>query len=442
MPKSKQVLISTWILALGLATPLWAAPVQKDAQPKPSLEVPSKGFGDPYPAEDQHQRQEAAKLLNDAGRGQNPFKKRVMQYGPATSKSAAEKTFDAMIESFQSCSAIKLPWQSEDLADFPIAPQAMQMEMAAKGMLFAPAFTKKWVMFVPPTLGLLKDGDLPFDINLPVNGRVRVLFFQTTAPTSILRTEFLRQAESLGYEKNRGLEELKKKGAWVSKDFLWLVQPVTPAIANNALISLDEINFDDTDKGEIDPKYDTPKVRAALLHLRDSGPTCVASNDQGKTWLEGALNPKTGKHYTFHDIHYGMIFQFSAMKLGKATEQFTRAHVEDRLKIERKMTPAQIQAYREATQKALAGEGIRQAPEYQKFLNEQAAQMEKGNKEFQQKLTPKDIAKLSADLAKAGADAATVARFRAQFEQLVKDSDQQIPKIAEHMREVAKGNVQ
>ena len=88
-------------------------------------------------------------------------------------------------------------------------------------------------------------------------------------------------------------------------------------------------------------------------------------------WLN-KINPNTGKSWQPADLTTGYMTQISPVPLGKKTEPFTNAHVDERLARERHMTTQQIAALRKAEETQVQKEIWRDAPQAQKALATQA----------------------------------------------------------------------
>lgn len=350
-------------LCLCISGAAWANDDPTPAS-KASTHVESKGFGDPYPAADALARKNSSVFL-DAWQGRTMDFSRTRAWdasgtkldlatGTGPSFAWMEKHFN---ESLRNCSALDsgvtphgIRW-SDDLHDFVLSPQAMQAKLALQGLLFAPMGTRSWKVLQISFYEYFHGN------KSQMQGFMRVINFVSNASPTQIRQAVLQLSGERGYQASD--TELRNSHGYVGGDSLTLLeQRVTPNVANEAMVTADNLDEDD-EKGD---------TQNPLIHWSLH---CLVTDDFGKDWLN-KINPNTGKSWQPADLTTGYMTQISPVPLGEKTEPFTNAHVDERLARERHMTTQQIAALRKAEETQVQKEIWRDAPQAQKALATQA----------------------------------------------------------------------
>ncbi|MGC9239892.1 MAG: hypothetical protein ACP5D5_09535 [Acidithiobacillus sp.] len=370
-------------LAAGASAPAWASPYQEEiakmkaemdaiiassqsipkAAPESAIRVKSKGVGDPYPAADRLARENGSRYLDE--------RPEAMQGWDNSSAFSvgdrADPKFDKLRALWENDARECTPLEAHlpgveinsDLHDFVVPLRELQAYLALQGILFAPFGMRDW-----ETVRFSTYLEADFYKTNPVRREhvksklqtfYRIVPFVTTGTPEQVTKAIVKLAAQRGYE---DVTPRNVKGWVAGYHASFLQQRVTPNVHNGALLSIDE--YDDT------------------LPIKDI--FCLVTDDFGRSWLYKRDNPKTGKEYTVRDLSFGYIAQTSAIPLGEATEYFTNAYVDERLARERKMTPEQVMAEREALAERTFREAAKKAPNFQRFwaeVRDQHKKMEK-----------------------------------------------------------------
>ena len=368
-------------LAAGASAPAWASPFQEEiakmkaetdaiiaslqsiptAAPESAIRVKSKGVGDPYPAADRLVRENGSRYLDE-----RPEAMQGWDHSGAFFVGSADPKFDKLVALWENDArdcrpfAAHLPGVeiSSDLHDFVVPLRELQAYLALQGILFAPFGMRDW-----ETVRFSAYLEADFYKTNPVRREhvksklqtfYRIIPFVTTGTPEQVTKAIVKLAEQRGYE---DVTPRKAKG-WVAGYHASLLkQRVTPNVHNGALLSINE--YDDT-------------LPIKSIH-------CLVTDDFGRSWLD-KRNPKTGEPYAQRDLSFGYVVQTSAIPLGKGTEFFTNAYIDERLARERKMTPEQVMAEREALAERTFREAAKKAPNFQRFWAEVRDQYKKVEK--------------------------------------------------------------
>lgn len=408
-------------LAAGALAPAWASPVQEEiakeiaketarvkaetdaiiaspltipkAAPESAIRVESKGVGDPYPAADRLARENASLYLDgrfEAMQGWRDSSSSSFFWGDPDPK------FDKLLALWENDARTCVPIKAHlpgveilsDVHDFVVPLKELQAYLALQGILFAPFGMRNWetVRFSAHFEGDLYRPQLHRQehVKTTAQGFWRIVPFVTTGTPEQVTKAIVKLAAQRGYEDITP----RNLPGWVGGYHgSLLTQIVTPNVSNGALLAVSE--HDDTDP----------------ISIKDIH--CLVTDDFGRSWLYKKANPKTGREYSMRDLSSGYILQTSIIPLGKETEYFTNAHVDERLARERKMTPAQVAAERDALAARSYREAAKKAPNHQRDLAEQrdlAKESEKTARQFKRDFPDR----LRAILLKAGYSRAVV----------------------------------
>ncbi|MBU2753196.1 hypothetical protein HFU84_08825 [Acidithiobacillus sp. CV18-2] len=348
--------------------------------PKEILQSKSlQGPKDPYPAADALMRHNVGRWADLDWKGMQAHDNSSAGYGgdEIVDRPIQAKIQQINAKSLMSCRALSqfdMPQGftlSDDLHDFVINPEALQASLALQGMLFAPESTKHWMIL--QLSWQLAGHDMPhWDGTQSAEYTKlqtfwRMVPFVATGSVSQLHKAFIQAAAAQGYV----FDPPPKVPGWKAGDeFMTFTQQVTPVVMNNAVIVISDPGTDDGDS-------ESAEDRKLMQKLHNTGWRCLVFNDLAKDWLT-RVNPKTNLPYQLRDLKLGYILQSSVIPLGKKTEEFTRAHLKERLDKERKMAPAQLAAYRKAEDKRLALDVTKNASTFQKKMLESAEYLDKG----------------------------------------------------------------
>ncbi|XTI72237.1 hypothetical protein ACQAYK_11185 [Acidithiobacillus sp. AC3] len=333
--------------------------------PKEVLQSKSlQGPMDPYPAADALMRHNVGRLADLDWKGMRAHDNSSAGYlGDSVVNGPMEaKLQQITAKSLMSCRALSqsdMPQGftlSDDLHDFVLNPAALQASLALQGMLFAPASTEHW-RIVQVSWQLAGHAMPHWDMTQKTEYTQlqtfwRVVPFVATGSMSQLHKAFIQAAAAQGYVFN---PPPKVPGWKAGDEFMTFTQRVTPEVANNAVIIVDDPSKDDGDPESVEDKK-------LMQKLHNTGWRCVVFNDLAKDWLT-RINPKTNRPYQLCDLKMGYILQSSIIPLGKKTEEFTKAHLKERLDKESKMTPAQLAAYKKSVDKRLTLDTLNNSPQ-------------------------------------------------------------------------------
>ncbi len=343
--------------------------------PKEVLQSKSlQGPMDPYPAADALARHNVSRWADLDWKGMRTHDNSSAGYwgDPVINGPLEGKAQQITAKSLMNCRALSqsdMPQGftlSDDLHDFVLNPAVLQASLASQGMLFAPMSTEHWRIL--QFSWQLAGHDMPhWDgsskteyTNLQTFWRA--VSFVAVGSISQLHKAFVQAAAAQGYTFN---PPPKVPGWKAGDEFMTFTQQVTPVVANNAVIVISDPSTDDGDPESVDD-------RKLMQQLHKTGWRCFVFNDQAKDWLK-KINPKTNRPYQLSDIKLGYILQSSIIPLGAKTEEFTKAHLKERLDKERNMTPKQWAAYRKAEEKRLELDLVKNAPSLQDIMKNKVA---------------------------------------------------------------------
>ena len=241
---------------------------------------------------------------------------------------------------------------SSDLADFVVPLRALQGILTQNGILFAPVGTRDWKL-------IRLTSEIEGDDGTAIQSFTRIVGFMTTASPEALKKVVTELAAARGYE----VVPLPRTGkCFPPPGMLLLKQRVTAITANHAMLTMDD---DDSSCGYDDS---TPPDRLARLEKAEKGMlNCLVTDQIGENWLR-TINLATNVRHTVTDARIGYLVQSSVIPLGKDTEEFTNAHVAERMRLEKDLTPAQRKARQEALEERLERETLKRSANYKKML--------------------------------------------------------------------------
>lgn len=372
IPKIRSTLhILLWVLVASFSDAARAGDrpsfIIPEAAPKSALKVDSMGPGDPYPRADQLERHNGIRLLHTVASGGDfsgfvPWDHNYAFYDGSEPPQDVrkKKMWAALGENVISCKPMDSTTiapgvqYSEDLHDFVVSLPALQAELATKGLLFAPVGTRNWQLLTYSTYldGILEPPKGYFRTQYQTF--YRVVGFVTTADSDQLRDAVAKLSQLRGYVQ---VPQPKGDGVY-DKDAFFLEQIVTPNVVTKALVGIDRVG----PGNEIDTGYHG-KIKLPNGFLQN----CLVTDDFGKTWL-GEINPKTGLRYKLEDVRFGGLAQIANLPLGASTEYYTIAHIEPKLAKQLRMSPEQLQAYRDALEERAFREAAKRSPEFSQLL--------------------------------------------------------------------------
>ncbi|MDD3761487.1 MAG: hypothetical protein PHO57_11770 [Acidithiobacillus sp.] len=408
----------------------------RPAAPKEVLQSKSlQGPMDPYPAADALMRHNAARFADLDWKGIRSYDNSSAGFlGDSVVNSPIQAKIQQInAKSLMNCrplSQFDMPqgfMLSDDLHDFVINPAALQASLALQGMLFAPESTKHWRIL--QFSWQLASHAMPH-WNGPntteytkMQSFWRMVPFVAAGSVSQLHKAFIQAAAVQGYVFN---PPPKVPGWKAGDEFMTFTQQVTPLVANNAVIVISDPGTDGGDPESVEDKN-------LLQKLHNTGWRCLVFNDLAKDWLT-RVNPKTNLPYQLKDLKLGYILQSSVIPLGKKTEEFTRAHLKERLDKERKMTPAQLAAYRKAEEKRLELDMVKNAPKLKELINKVAKGLE-DSAEMEKDLQKNFYPKINAEMREIGIPEAQIRQLKALQDKGVEEQYENGKKGSKAMRE-------
>ncbi|MGE0049566.1 MAG: hypothetical protein AB7T01_11635 [Acidithiobacillus sp.] len=321
---------------------------------------------------------------------------------------------------------------SDDLHDFVLNPAALQASLALQGMLFAPGSTEHWRMLqlswqlaghaMPHW-----DGTQSAEYT-KLQTFWRVVPFVATGSVSQLHKAFIQAAAAQGYV----FDPPPKVPGWKAGDeFMTFTQQVTPVVMNNAVIVISDPGTDDGDS-------ESAEDRKLMQKLHNTGWRCLVFNDLAKDWLK-KVNPKTNRPYQLGDLKIGYILQSSIIPLGKKTEVFTKAHLKERLDKERKMTPAQLAAYRKSVDKRLTLDTLKNSPQRREKTLEVIGKLSNA-KEKEKIFERTEWPEIAAQLRKSGVPESQISKTINTYRELAKMAEDKLDNILIQMENQAASN--